>query len=76
MKLNYFKDFDDLKVDFAKMTIEEQSQELSEMMSHYSWLVREDMKDSRVLTSQTKRAKKLYDILRFEYEKRVDAQSE
>lgn len=76
MKLNYFKDFDDLKVDFAKMTIEDQSQELSEMMSHYSWLVREDMKDSRVLTSQTKRAKKLYDILRFEYEKRVDALSE
>lgn len=76
MKLNYFKNIDDLKAEFAMMTLKEQSQELQEIMSHYSWLVREDMKDSRVLTAQTKRVKNLYDILRFEYEKRVDAQSE
>lgn len=76
MKLNYFKNIEDLKAEFAKMTLKEQSQELQEIMSHYSWLVREDMKDSMVLTAQTKRVKNLYDILRFEYEKRVDAQSE
>lgn len=72
MKLNYFKSFDDLKVDFSKLTIKEQSQELSEIMSNYSMLAQDDMKYCGVLTAQTKQTKKLYDILQFEHEKNLD----
>lgn len=76
MKLNYFKSFDDLKVDFAKLTPKEQSQELSEVMSNYSRLAEDDMRFCGFLTAQTKQTKKLYDILLFEHEKCLDAQSE
>ena len=72
MKSNYFRNFDDVKADFAKMTIKEQSQELSEFMIHYKWLVAQDMQGSRVLSAQTKRAKSLYDILLFEHEQQID----
>lgn len=76
MMLNYFKDFNDLKVDFVKLPLKEQSQELAEIMSNYNRLAKDDMQYCGFLTAQTKQTKKLYDILRFEYEKRVDAQSE
>lgn len=73
MKLNYFKPIDDLKADFAQLTLKGQVEELSSIMSHYSWCVDQDMQCSRVLTSQTKRVKMVYDVLLFEHEKRIDS---
>lgn len=75
MKLNYFKNFDEIKTDFVKLTLKEQSQELSEVMSNYSRLVEDDMKYCGFLTAQTKQTKNLYDILLFEHEKELDRQS-
>lgn len=71
MKLNYFKTFNEVKVDFEKLTLHEQYKELELVRNNYH---RQLVTDTQfgVETSQTKNTGKLLNILEKAHEKHLE----
>ncbi|NDV45824.1 hypothetical protein D0T49_02005 [Paludibacter sp. 221] len=67
MKLNYFKDFDEVVEDFKRLTTEEQHEELLLVRRNYEKQHSDDFVYLGKLTAQTKLTKKLLDLLEEAY---------
>ncbi len=68
MKLNYFKDFDEVVADFKKLSIEDQHKELQLVQRNYEKQNSDDFLYLGKETAQTKLTKKLLDLLREAHE--------
>ena len=63
MKLNYFKDFDEVVADFKNLSTEEQHEELRLVRRNYEKQASDDFLFLGKETAQTKLTKQLLDLL-------------
>lgn len=68
MKLNYFKDFNEVVADFKKLSVKDQHEEIQLVQHNYEKASSDDFLYLGKETAQTKLIKKLLDLLKEAHE--------